>query len=125
AGKTAVAESTGPNYPGSFMLTPPTDSPRIRIFGTDPTTFELLQEWLSEDGLQVIRDGPPQSCELVLVDIAYPREHGSEVLERIGREHPDTPILALSSGFFSSVACSGECAARLGASAVLAKPVLR
>jgi DNA-binding NarL/FixJ family response regulator len=108
------------------MRTRPIDAPRIRILNTDPTTFELLHEWLSRDGLQVIREGPQEAaCELVLVDIAYPREHGSEMLERIGRAHPDTPILALSSGFFSSVACSGECAARLGASAVLAKPVLR
>jgi CheY-like chemotaxis protein len=121
-----IAESTGTKLTGILMQTRPADPPRIRILDADPTTFDLLLEWLAEDGLQVVREGSPASdCELVLVDIAFPREQGTEVLNRIGHEYPGTPILALSPGFFSSVACSGECAARLGASAVLAKPVLR
>lgn len=97
---------------------------RVRIVGADGAWFALLAEWLLADGIEPSAQANG-GCDAVLVDIAFPREHGCELLRSLAGEHPGTPIVALSSGFFSNVDCSGPCARELGVAGVLPKPVAR
>ena len=107
---------------------------RVLIVEADRATFELFEEWLEAEGIQAIdahRDvgdegeDPRAACDVALVDVRFPREQGVELLRAVAGDHPGTPILALSSGFFGNVACAGPCAIELGVAGVLPKPVTR
>ncbi|HEU0202702.1 MAG TPA: response regulator, partial [Burkholderiaceae bacterium] len=111
-----------------------TAAPCVLVVDADPATLGLLQEWLGAAGFCVFeqhagRSGAPQAradrFDLAIVDVPFPREGGLETLQRLGREHPDTPILVMSSTFFSNIGCSGPCAKALGVAGCLPKPVPR
>lgn len=70
-------------------------------------------------------DGARGRYDLVIVDVPFPRQGGLDLLRRVGNEHPNTPILALSPTFFGSIACAGAVARALGVASVLPKPVSR
>lgn len=129
------------------MNLPSIHRPRVLLVGADPATLSLIEEWLADDGIDAI-EAPPEapatpdavSCEdtahaadsahgerydVVLVDVAYPRDEGCRMLHRIAQAHPDTPVVALSSGFFGNVAYAGPCARQLSVAGVLPKPVTR
>lgn len=119
------------------MTLRPSDRPRVLLIGSDPATIELLEEWLVADGIDArsasadaaaghLPDASAaQRVELLLVDVAYPRDKGVEFLRGVARNHPGTPVVVLSSGFFGNVECSGDCARKLGVAGVLPKPVAR
>lgn len=105
----------------------------------DPATQSLLEEWLTEHGCQVQsrrsednarpahdsrQDPPVNGFDLALVDVPFPRQ-GMAQLERVAHAHPGTPIVAMSSTFFASVACTGAVARMLGVAGVLPKPLRR
>lgn len=108
---------------------------RVLIVDTDQPTFQLFEEWLEAEGIQAVdahrngsatvADGARSYCDVALVDVPFPRDQGSSLLQAVAIEHPGTPILALSSAFFANVACSGPCARQLGVAGVLPKPVTR
>ncbi len=113
------------------------DRPRVAIVGADRATHALLEEWLLADGIEPI-DGRlaaepgaadaarlRDSADIVLVDVAFPRDQGVAFLRTVADAYPAVPIVALSSGFFANVDCSGPCARRLGVAGVLPKPVPR
>ena len=102
---------------------------RVLVADADCALYGLLEEWLAGEGFELsgacapdepARDG----YDLIVVDVPFPRE-GVEMLRRLGREHPGTPIVALSAAFFPSVEASGALARELGVAAVLPKPVTR
>ncbi len=109
--------------------------PLVLIVGADRATYALLEEWLVSDGIDVTRvpgDGqteggadPHRQGDIVLVDVAFPRDRGVELVQTVASEHPGMPIVVLSSGFFANVDCCGPCARQLGVAGVLPKPVAR
>lgn len=104
-------------------------APRVRVVDADPALVALIGEWLGEAGCLVVGaagpPGPADDCELVVVDVAYPRSGGREQLQRVAHANPGRPILALSTNFFSGVDCHGPIAREIGATCVLAKPFAR
>lgn len=107
--------------------------PRILVVDADRALLGLLEEWLSVCGCDVVAeqdaggtpDAADRSFELVIVDVPHPRRGGNEVLQHLARRHPGTPIVALSSTFFSGIETTGAVARTLGAACVLPKPVAR
>lgn len=99
----------------------------VLVVDADPALFPLLQEWLAECDCIAVQGGEHNEdrFDLVIVDIPFPRQGGAESVARLAREHPDARILALSSCFFSGVACRGAVARTLGVASVLPKPVAR
>lgn len=98
--------------------------PCVLIVGSDPAFFALVSEWLAAAGIDA-QDDLQARCDLLLVDVAFPREGGCERLRALMARHDRTPVVVLSSAFFANVDRSGGCAQQLGVSAVLPKPVAR
>jgi len=140
-----IRSSDGPNdlsncnaagsEPGSTGTTPSSHSrvePRVLIVDTDRALLGLLEEWLDVCGCVVVSDHPAntpaihgQRFALVIVDLPHPKRGGVELLQRIAREHPGAPIIALSSTFFPGIESTGGVARTLGVACVLPKPVAR
>jgi DNA-binding response OmpR family regulator len=102
-------------------------APQILVIGADRALMGLLEEWLAAHGCEVeqaeARRERARRYDLLIVDVPHPRRGGCELLVRAATEHPDTPIVALSSAFFSGVECQGAVARELGVASVLPKPV--
>jgi DNA-binding NarL/FixJ family response regulator len=102
---------------------------RARLVDTDDVMRGLLDEWLAALGCTVVAepgaDAAPPKVDLVIVDVPFPRQGGSELVQRVARQHPGTPILALSPNFFSGIECCGPVARALGVDCVLPKPATR
>jgi len=102
---------------------------RVRLVDADETWRDLLGQWLSTLGCTVVPeplngDDPP-TADLVIVDVPFPRQGGVDLVRRIANQHPATPILALSTNFFSGIECCGPVARALGVDCVLPKPATR
>ncbi|HWI97652.1 MAG TPA: hypothetical protein VNU96_01455 [Burkholderiales bacterium] len=102
-------------------MTPGAEVPRILIADADPALCGLLEEWLAEEGCQVVDHDP----DLVLVDLPLSREAGASLLGQHAARHPGKPLVALSSNFFAGVTANGAVARALGVHAVLPKPLVR
>lgn len=105
--------------------------PRVLLVGLEPALAELLAEWLRQAGIDagVARGegagAQPGRVELLVTDIAFPRQGPTPRLQALAQGWPGTPILALSPTLFAGRAGGGEVARRLGVAAVLATPVAR
>ena len=104
--------------------------PRLLIVDADAALGGLLEEWLVLAGCIPVQSRAADRCaeegyDLVIIDVAFPRETGSDAVQRISRERPGTPILVLSSSFFAGIEASGAVARSLGVNAVLPKPLKR
>ena len=106
------------------MNLPASERPRVLIVGADPALFALLSEWLAAAGIDA-QDDVRARCDLILVDVAFPREGGCERLRALMDRHDGLPVVAVSSAFFANVDSGGCCARQLGVSAVLPKPLAR
>jgi DNA-binding response OmpR family regulator len=107
-----------------------TGRPLIRVANTDGATLGLLREWLSDAGYRVAAERLGESAGddaalLTIVDVPFCRFGASEIIRQVGAQHPDTPILAMSATFFSTVRSDGACARRLGVAGVVPKPIAR
>ena len=104
---------------------------RVCVIDADNDWRLLLEEWLRGLGCQVV--DPANGCasatapevDLVIVDLPFPRQGGVDLVKRITSRHPATPIVALSSNFFSRIECCGPVARDLGVDCVLPKPATR
>jgi CheY-like chemotaxis protein len=96
---------------------------RALVIDADPAMAGLLGEWLESEGFSVYEELPHDSCDLIVADVPQPRLGAPDFLRRLAREHPHTPILALSSNFLPGA--GRDLAQALGVAAVLAKPVSR
>jgi CheY-like chemotaxis protein len=105
---------------------------RILIIDDDPNLRRLLARILQSDGHEVIEasngtDGlarfaaaPPA---LVITDILMPEKEGIETIRDLRRLAPAVPIIAISGGGVSQKSMKFlDMAAKLGATAALAKP---
>jgi DNA-binding response OmpR family regulator len=103
---------------------------RVLVVDADPALLALLDEWLADHGCEVVHerrgdDAAQDDFDLVVVDIPFPRNGGSDVLKRVAHGNPGAPILALSSSFFAGIESTGAIARTLGVASVLPKPVTR
>jgi len=103
---------------------------RIVVVDADPALFGLLATWLADDAEVVAHPGlaalpAGERCDLLVVDVPFPRLAASNGLQRLAEMHPGTPVLALSPTFFGGIASQGAAARSLGVAAVLPKPVAR
>jgi len=108
----------------------PAQMRRVRLVDADSAWRGLLEQWLQAMDCTVTPepDGDaqaPPSVDLVIVDVPFPRQGGVDLVRRIASQHPATPILALSTNFFSGIECSGPVARALGVDCVLPKPATR
>ena len=72
----------------------------------------------------VIRAAPAgEPLALILIDLPFPRQDGTQRLQQPAQAWPGVPVIALSSTFLPHVAAQGEVARQLGAAAVLPAPV--
>jgi CheY-like chemotaxis protein len=103
---------------------------RVCVIDGDNDWRVLLEEWLRGMGCEVVTLPPDAGAaapavDLVIVDLPFPRQGGVDLVKRITSRHPATPILALSSNFFSRIECCGPVARDLGVDCVLPKPATR
>ena len=103
---------------------------RVCVIDADDAWRVLLEQWLQGLGCEVVSpesdaNEPPPRVDLVIVDLPFPRQGGVDLVKRITHRHPATPILALSSTFFSRIECCGPVARDLGVACVLPKPATR
>jgi DNA-binding NarL/FixJ family response regulator len=103
-----------------------TTRPTILVLDADPALLGLLREWLAELGQVAAGRGDARvDCDLVVVDVPYPRQGESNPLRGLAAAHPGTPVLALSPTFFAGIDAHGAVARSLGVAGVLPKPVAR
>lgn len=101
---------------------------RVVIIAADRALFGLLREWLVDIGYVVVEEdksGAEGHFDLAIVDVAFPRHGGAQLIARVAGDYPAVPILALSSCFFGDVECQGQVARSVGVQSVLPKPVAR
>jgi CheY-like chemotaxis protein len=99
---------------------------RVLVADADPALFGLLEEWLAACGCRVASSwsGARDGCDLILVDVPFPR-HDGQTVKALAGAHPHTPIVVLSSSFFPGVEACGAVARSLGVAGVLPKPLNR
>jgi CheY-like chemotaxis protein len=102
-------------------------SPYVLLADIDASFEPLISQWLRDEGLQVLANTPtpPQQVDLLLVDLPFPRQGASPRLQALVRDHPGTPVLALSPTLLPGVPLRGDVARQLGVAAVLPMPVTR
>jgi len=102
---------------------------RILVAEADCALFALLKEWLAAWGCVLSGacqpDKAQEGYDVIVVDLPFPRQGGLDRLKDLTREHPGTPIVALSGNFLPGVCASGSVARELGVASVLPKPVTR
>lgn len=96
----------------------------------DCALFALLEEWLAACSCVLAGACQPDGraadgYDVIVVDVPFPKQGGLDVLKDLTREHPGTPIVALSGSFLPGVCSSGSVARELGVASVLPKPVTR
>jgi len=97
---------------------------RILVAEADCAFVGLLKEWLAALGRVLGRtDEAPQRYDVIVVDLPFPRDEGVEMVNALAREHPGTPIVALSANLLPGVDPCGRVARELGVACVLPKPV--
>jgi CheY-like chemotaxis protein len=103
---------------------------RVCVIDADNDWRLLLEQWLQGLGCEVVVDADADAAalppvDLVIVDLPFPRQGGVDSVKRISSRHPGTPIVALSTNFFSRIECCGPVARALGVDCVLPKPATR
>ena len=104
--------------------------PRILALNIDSAMLALIREWVDREACDVVHDAPDTSpargrFDAIIIDVPFPRQGGIDVLARVKDEHPDAPVIVMSSSFFADVNSDGAIARALGAAGVLPKPVTR
>src|SRR5215475_6075201 len=82
----------------------------------DRNRFEAVQVDSGERALEYLQDG---FADVVIADLRMPGMDGMELLQRIQRDHPGTPVVMLTA--HSSIALAVE-AMRIGAADFVEKP---
>lgn len=101
---------------------------KIAIYEPNDLMRSLLQEWLTAAGYAV-RDSTqrsdPDVADLAIVSVEAPKSESEVLIGGLRREHPHTPIIALSSRARSGLCSNGAAAQALGVERLLAKPLRR
>jgi hypothetical protein len=106
----------------------PVTARRILVLGADRALFELLEEWLAEQGYEAFaadRVPPDAAPHAVIFDAPFDDTAAAARLAQVALDYPRVPILLLSSRLFTGVRSAGPIARALHVSSVLPKPVNR
>ena len=107
---------------------------RIAIIDDDPQVREAMKTILSKSGyeialgksgieaLQILENHP---CELLITDIIMPDMEGLETIRKIKKQFPSQKIIAMSGGGRIQNTDFLPIAKKLGAEAVIYKPIDR
>ena len=99
---------------------------RILVVEADCALIGLLKEWLAALGRVLGRaTDAGERYDVIVVDLPFPRQEGLDMVSALSREHPGTPIVALSANLLPGVEPSGQVARELGVACVLPKLVTR
>lgn len=107
---------------------------RVLVIDDDPAAREVLHKLLSRAGFAVdlAADGVEGSvlyreapADLVITDILMPEKEGLELIRELKRDYPHSKIIALSGGGSTVNFDFLPLAEKLGADAVLYKPIER
>jgi len=102
---------------------------RLLLIDDDPAVREFLCRVLASAGYFVLEaaDGKSGMCQvetgvvdLVITDLVMPEQEGLETLQRLRRQRPELPVIAISGAFGGSFL---KAARMLGAVAAVAKPI--
>ncbi len=113
------------------LLSAPSAIRRILVVDDDVSLRNLLAQTLAGAGFQAFtaedgRDARAQveehQIDLVITDLAMPREEGMELIRALRKQQPDVKIVAMSGAFGSDVLRAAQA---LGAHISLVKPVSR
>jgi len=96
---------------------------RILVAEADCAFVGLLKEWLAALGRVLGRADAAQPYDVIVVELPFARDCGVDMVNQLSREHPGTPIVALSATLLPGVEPSGAVARELGVAAVLPKPI--
>lgn len=109
------------------------DRTSILVVDDEDTVRDVLCENLAECGFDVVsaRDGQEalqcisDGCrpQVVITDIIMPRREGLEVIMELRKKHPGIRLIAISGGGRTKSADFLQLAERLGADAVMPKPL--
>lgn len=109
------------------------DNTSILVVDDEDTVRDVLCENLVDCGFDVssARDGQEalqrihDGCRphVVITDIIMPRREGLEVIMELRKKHPDIRLIAISGGGRTKSADFLQLAERLGADAVMPKPL--
>ncbi|WP_418316923.1 hypothetical protein [Piscinibacter sakaiensis] len=101
--------------------------PRVKIVGADGPLFGLLQTWFESSACTVSQrdDEDGAALDLIVIELAFPRQGGVDSIRHVANQHPGVPILVLSSTFLAGIDCCGQVAKALGVDGVLPNPVSR
>jgi len=101
---------------------------RMLVVEDDPSTRELLREFLLEEGwtVKLAQDGKEailkvrkESFDLVLTDLKMPRMNGIQLLKELQKIIPDTKVVIITATADSEIAAK---AMKLGAYDYITKP---
>ncbi len=110
------------------------DRTSILIVDDEDQVREVLYQNMAECGFNVtiaadgqealsLIDGGTCKPQVVITDIIMPRKEGLEVIMELRRRHPDIRLIAISGGGRTKSADFLQLAKKLGADAVLPKPL--
>ncbi|PZN99309.1 MAG: hypothetical protein DCF28_13185 [Alphaproteobacteria bacterium] len=105
---------------------------RILVVDDDPTIRAIAQELLlssghelfeAADGDEALRVAAAVPIDLIVLDMLMPNKDGIETIQAVKRDHPDTRILAISSGGRMDGATLLKLASAFGADETMLKPL--
>jgi CheY-like chemotaxis protein len=105
---------------------------RILVVDDDPTIRAIAQELLlcsghelfeAADGDEALRVAATMPIDLIVLDMLMPNKDGIETIQAVKRDHPDTRILAISSGGRMDGATLLKLASAFGADETMLKPL--
>jgi CheY-like chemotaxis protein len=110
------------------------DKLKVMIVDDEDHVRKVLCENLSECGFDVVMAADGQEAlnmiddglhrpDVVVTDIIMPRKEGLEVIMELRRKHPDIRLVAISGGGRTKSADFLHLAKKLGADAILPKPL--
>lgn len=125
-----MAVFPAPAFQGNLILMPLAD---ILVIDDEVLMRGLIAEWLdmagytarqAADGWAAIEEIMRARPDLVITDIMMPG-HGALLINRLRRDYPEMPIIAMSGNFDAGAGLSSQDALRLGADRVMEKPLDR
>jgi len=111
------------------VLGPPSPAARILVADDEPGVRGFLRTSLEQGGYEVIEapngkraldEARAGRADLVITDLVMPEQEGIETIQALRRDVPDIGIIAVSGAFGGRFL---DVARKLGADAVLSKPV--
>lgn len=118
-------------------------APVVQLVDFDPAWGALVTEWLQGVGMKAVMASSaaeasaaetsaaeasaaePAACDLVLLNLPFPRHGGTHRVRQLHQRWPQTPVLLLSPTIQPGVQADGQLARELGVQGLVAMPVAR